>query len=179
MNGPQPRYFVVHPGAGGASRYFWQPTQRMRAAGCKMQRLPDILAEAHYQANLLNAEWDKKRWEADAAAPKTVKLKPQKKTNLTFVYVIGGSEGSLKVGISEDPGARLKALQTAHPTGLEIHYLTTVPQAAPRQIEAAVHLALRKWRRRGEWFSCPPAIAIGAVLTAITMAIRTTQEPRV
>jgi len=61
------RHLVSKPGAGGSTRYFWQPAKTLRAQGWKPQRLPDNLAEAAVKAEALNAEVD--AWRQGQPAP--------------------------------------------------------------------------------------------------------------
>jgi hypothetical protein len=41
------------------------------------------------------------------------------RTQPAFVYVLGGASGPLKIGWSDDPAARLRALQGGHPVKLD------------------------------------------------------------
>lgn len=69
-----------------------------------------------------------------------------------FVYVIQGDEGTpIKVGLSEDPPARLKTLQTGNPQTLRLLYVIPGGHA----IEAALHRRLEGSQVLGEWYGEP------------------------
>lgn len=76
---------------------------------------------------------------------------------ISVVYFIGAElvrGGRVKIGVSRDPKARLRQLQTA--SGEPLQIFATVPGDA--RAEAAYH---RKWRMRrvsGEWFILSDAI---------------------
>lgn len=65
----KPRYFVEKSGAGGRSRYFWQPSKDLRAAGFQPMRLVDDEATAMRQADARNDEVDRWRDGRDLIAP--------------------------------------------------------------------------------------------------------------
>lgn len=81
------------------------------------------------------------------------------------VYVISGTNGLCKIGISTDPETRLATLQTASAVPLKIVY-TLVTDTDPRMIEAEAHRLLDKHRCAGEWFDIPPQVATEAVILA-------------
>jgi hypothetical protein len=81
---------------------------------------------------------------------------------ISYVYVIAGHQGTVKVGYSTNPRMRLAALQTASPGPLEmVHVLAT--DIDGRMIEAEVHRILDRHRLAGEWFDVSPEVAIEAV----------------
>ena len=83
----------------------------------------------------------------------------------SFVYVIKGSAGHHKIGVSTDPIARLSALQTGSHEELDFAYIGVTPGSG-YAIERAAHDLLQDRRRSGEWFAVPASIAIGAVIEA-------------
>ena len=71
---------------------------------------------------------------------------PEKRSHL---YIISSDGGMVKIGRSNAPRQRIADLRTA--TG---HRLTLVKVLRGRgHEETHVHQALRRWRRRGEWFT--------------------------
>lgn len=71
------------------------------------------------------------------------------------VYLISDeSNNCCKIGISKDPNARLKKLQTSNPSKLVLyfsHIFTDTGSA--RTIERQAHKKLEKYRMQGEWFA--------------------------
>jgi hypothetical protein len=62
------RHLIQKPGpAGGGPRWYWQPPTALRAAGWRMQRLPDELGAAVARAEQLNREVD--AWRAGQPEP--------------------------------------------------------------------------------------------------------------
>jgi Meiotically up-regulated gene 113 len=80
----------------------------------------------------------------------------------SFIYVLRGEHGLLKVGISNNPVARLASLRTASPFPLEMVYVAVTSGPANR-LERATHDALAKSRCNGEWFDCPLSHAVAAI----------------
>jgi hypothetical protein len=76
-----------------------------------------------------------------------------------FVYVIAHAERSpgrspVKVGISSDPLARFRTLQTASPYRLCLYGTWRLPKRKlALQIEATFHRDNKKYRLSGEWFA--------------------------
>lgn len=70
-----------------------------------------------------------------------------------FVYVIQESEsGNLKIGVSKNPAARLKQLQTGNSQTLKLLY-TSLVCANAFELESSVHEAFAEYAIRGEWFN--------------------------
>lgn len=77
-----------------------------------------------------------------------------------FVYVIeahlkGCPAGYSKIGIANDPSARLEQLRTGNPFSIRLHHTYPCPdRTAALDVEDTFH---RLWRRQfqtaGEWFS--------------------------
>jgi hypothetical protein len=82
-----------------------------------------------------------------------------------FVYVIAGDHGLTKIGISNDPAARLASLQTGSPFHLRIAHVAPAGGHA-FEIEQEAHAILADKRQSGEWFRVSPEIAIAAVYGA-------------
>lgn len=73
-----------------------------------------------------------------------------------FLYVIaarGSDEGPVKLGLSADPDARLRTLQTASPQPLEIRHREPVDARIVKDLERLLHRDMGHRRRRGEWFA--------------------------
>lgn len=72
------------------------------------------------------------------------------------LYVIQASTGPIKIGIAEDPVARLSGMQVSNPYGLVL--CGFVPVSDARKREAEVHAALRGHNLSGEWFRNAPEV---------------------
>lgn len=80
-----------------------------------------------------------------------------------MIYVIGERRsGVVKIGLSDNPTARLADLQTAHPRPLQL--LMTLPGGW--RDEQALHDAFADRRLSGEWFDFGEANALSAVIEA-------------
>lgn len=91
---------------------------------------------------------------------------PKKKVTWCAVYVaeVGGA---VKVGITNDPYARSRTLQSSMPEDLTMPYFLVLrDRASAVRIEAAAHHALADRHIRGEWFRASADEAIEAVETA-------------
>lgn len=72
-----------------------------------------------------------------------------------WLYVIRRADiREVKIGVSEDPIARLKALQTAHGDDLEL--VATAP--ANMFTESEMHARFAEYRKKREWFHEAPAV---------------------
>lgn len=91
-----------------------------------------------------------------------------------FVYVIA-CRGFFKIGIAQDVGQRLAMLQIGNPFDLVL--LRSFPSNDPARDEETLHLALWKWRRRGEWFELPPSVLANLVALPTLAAIRRRSFP--
>lgn len=96
--------------------------------------------------------------------------KPQQKYSKGgFVYVVKGSSDPVKIGYtSGDPAHRLRCLQTSHHEKLSVVAAFRHPMAG--QIEKSAHSLLSQFRLEGEWFSCPPSLAIDTIKSLINKA---------
>lgn len=82
----------------------------------------------------------------------------------TYIYVIGRDEGPVKVGISDNPGARVLGLQTGCPFQLSL--LATFQfedRIAAHQEEQFFHRCYRKQNLVGEWFNLSADLAIEGI----------------
>lgn len=77
----------------------------------------------------------------------TPRPKPQSKPG--YVYIITDGQ-YYKVGISQDPEARLKQFQTSNANHLHLVHTRHVPR--PKELEEHVHALLSQCNMRGEWF---------------------------
>ena len=74
---------------------------------------------------------------------------------LSFVYAIqAGDDGPIKIGWAFDPRFRLAELQTGNAAELRIIGVVE----ADRMLERALHVRLRPYRLRGEWFKACPEV---------------------
>lgn len=78
----------------------------------------------------------------------------------SFVYVVQGAPGFVKIGVTADPRARLANLQTGSPYHLEFVAIAATRGDSGYDIEAAAHLALELHRASGEWFRISPRAAV-------------------
>lgn len=82
---------------------------------------------------------------------------------LQFLYFIRcGERGPIKIGIADNPGARMAGLQVAH--FLELRLMGTIAGGA--EAEKAWHARFAKARIRGEWFE-PTAELLAAIDAAL------------
>ena len=79
------------------------------------------------------------------------------------VYVIGSPDGPVKIGVAECVRRRRSSLQIGSPTELEIFGEFDVGEHSARDVEMAVHFALRATHVRGEWFDVSPERAMSEV----------------
>lgn len=82
----------------------------------------------------------------------TLKKEPVKTP--CYVYFIPEREGSnVKIGYSKDPIARVKQLQTGHPTKLGLDgYFYYEDEEKARIAESNFHHKFSEYRKTGEWF---------------------------
>jgi hypothetical protein len=90
---------------------------------------------------------------------------PKRQLQGTFIYVIRGDHGLIKIGISTNPSARLAQLQTASPSALSFAYIAAL-RCDGRAVEAEAHRTLAAHRRNGEWFDVSPDMAVAAIAAA-------------
>lgn len=81
-----------------------------------------------------------------------------------YIYVIGREQGPVKVGISADPGLRLRGLQTGCPFGLKLLYARRMRNRKHAEEHEADFLACHPdYHIRGEWYRCDAEIAIEGI----------------
>lgn len=73
-----------------------------------------------------------------------------------YIYLIEAG-GFHKIGISDNPEARLLTLQAGLPFDATLLKKYKCGENS-RAMEAAAHVALRKYQSRGEWFTLPPSV---------------------
>jgi hypothetical protein len=83
----------------------------------------------------------------------------------SFLYVIQGAAGFVKIGVTTDPRARLAALQTGSPYPLAFVAIAATPGPG-FDIEEAAHALLDSQRAEGEWFRVNPRLAMEAIAVA-------------
>ena len=88
----------------------------------------------------------------------------------TFLYVIWNGSDRVKVGISVDVPRRLGQLQSSTAEALEVYGAVPLDTQCPLEIERAAHDELKRFRVRGEWFSCHPERALATIHRIAFMA---------
>jgi hypothetical protein len=160
------RYFSVRKGATGP-RYFWQPSNALRAAGWKLTKLSADHSAALIEAEKINIAVDEWR----AGGPVTGGLLPapalhaQRTVRENGLYVIRSASGSCKIGISKTPLRRVGQLHTGSNWKLELLFYFKSKLALP--IERRAHAILATKRLNGEWFDVAGDIAVAAVMEAM------------
>jgi hypothetical protein len=89
------------------------------------------------------------------------------------VYVIRSHTGSIKVGVSTDPEARLSHMRVGSPTALALDYAAVVLSAkdtdaddAAYTLESYAHALMKDKRLHGEWFDTTSNHAIAVLQNA-------------
>lgn len=86
--------------------------------------------------------------------------------DVTYVYVIGRSEGPVKVGITSDLIGRLRSMQTGSPFKLKLLYaMPCESRNDAREHEQTFHAVYAENRLEGEWFNMDAELAIEGVKT--------------
>ena len=80
-----------------------------------------------------------------------------------FVYVVMSSHQRCKIGITNNPNARLAQLNTASAFPVGFAYIGAAQSGNGRAIESEAQAMLERYRANGEWFDCPAEMAIAAV----------------
>ena len=92
---------------------------------------------------------------------------------MKYLYLIGTKDNKQKIGISNDPEKRLKALQTGNPEPLFIHYTIELPDRKAFKVEKHLHREYSHYNIKNEWFELPMEDAI-QLMTYEDMIIETT-----
>ena len=71
-------------------------------------------------------------------------------------YVQQGTDGPIKIGVSDNPDHRLKLLQVGNPD--ELRLIGTFHTEHVHLYEEAMHERLALWCIRGEWFEPAPQV---------------------
>lgn len=104
-------------------------------------------------------------------ADTTYSSAPAQTSQSTFVYFISSGSTPIKIGVSNDPAARLSELQTAHYQ--KLHLLYTVECASRAQafeLEKAFHRWYDEKRIRNEWYDLTPAQITSDVNLLMTLS---------
>lgn len=82
-----------------------------------------------------------------------------------YIYVIAeAGSGFIKVGVAQNPRARLSTLQTGNPRKLSLEFVHECQsRLAAEQVEYRAHGTMLRWRKEGEWFDVPLDHAIQEV----------------
>jgi T5orf172 domain len=87
---------------------------------------------------------------------------PRRQLQGSFIYIIRGDHGLIKIGVSTNPSARLAQLRTASAVHLEIAYVGAL-RCNGYAVEGEAHRTLADYRQNGEWFNCPVDMAVAAI----------------
>lgn len=79
------------------------------------------------------------------------------------VYVVAAENGTIKVGVSRNPYARIRAMDTGSPLDLRIAYTESFDSDVALIIEQSSHALLMEYRKKGEWFLTSPEVAIESI----------------
>jgi len=82
-----------------------------------------------------------------------------------FVYAIRGDHNLVKIGVSQNPNARLAAMRTASAFPLELCFVGAC-QTSGIEIEQEAHRLLEAHRTNGEWFDVSTEMATAAIFGA-------------
>ncbi len=134
LSGGQYGLGFVHP------RGLWQHIDGRRGSGCRVYNW--MLDEAL-------ARRDRRR--AQEPVPYEFEPEYQPPSRAGFVYLIEDeTRGHVKIGISQDPGRRLRDLSAAHSVPLRL--VRSVKVEHPRSVEREMHGRFTHLRLNGEWF---------------------------
>lgn len=157
-------YLTTRIRQGGGLIYYWQPNKQLRDLGFKLKRLSDDPTTAMVEARAENQRVAAARSDAKAGRKKRpvsvarndqLPLSPRERARKpAWVYVIGRSDGKLKIGVSRDPKRRLADLGTANAEPLSLIASVSVP--APAHVERFLHGLFARNRVGGEWFVIDP-----------------------
>jgi predicted GIY-YIG superfamily endonuclease len=96
----------------------------------------------------------------------------------SYLYLIAAGSHHVKIGISDNPSARLRELQTAHYERLQ---LTCTVECKDRTSAFALEKALHKWyaecRSSNEWFEIDPQSVLDQIKLMALFASVVTIEP--
>jgi hypothetical protein len=86
-------------------------------------------------------------------------------TGTSYIYVIKGDHGDVKIGVTKLPKERLAQIQTGSSRKLDYAFIAPV-LGNPYTLEQEAHIILANYRMNGEWFDVPPELAIAAITGA-------------
>jgi hypothetical protein len=90
----------------------------------------------------------------------------------SFIYIISNERGPIKIGISNNPQARLIGLRTGSADALTLTHIFK-PSGSAKKLEKQVHMMLAKAHISGEWFNATVDDAVIAVERAAIAASQT------
>lgn len=76
--------------------------------------------------------------------------------------MIHGDHNHVKIGVTNNPTARLRELRTASAFPLEFSFIGAC-NTSGIAIERKAHELLDQYRTHGEWFDCSPELAVSAL----------------
>lgn len=93
-----------------------------------------------------------------------------------YIYVITpvarGKTGPVKIGIAQDPKARLRQLQSGSPVGLEIFASYWCPgRDRVASLEKHMHQCMAGVRLHGEWFAATPEVVAQQINLRISLIL--------
>lgn len=91
---------------------------------------------------------------------------PDEQSPTSYVYVMTGRPGAVKVGFSSDTQARRRALQAQVGHDLSVAFQLPVVARDASAVEVQAHWILRDYRVEGEWFAVTARAAASAIRRA-------------
>lgn len=87
--------------------------------------------------------------------------------HIASVYVmVAGDDAAVKIGVSTNPGNRLRSLQTGQDRIIRIFWATELEFGDAHELERAVHARLKSAlgvHASGEWYYIAPETAVGVI----------------
>ena len=86
---------------------------------------------------------------------------------LSCIYIMRCG-GLFKIGVSTDPGRRLRQLQTGNAHSIRLLFCAKIKR--PYQVERVIHQFLKEYPDtwvKGEWFRLPKACVLGLAKTIL------------
>jgi hypothetical protein len=185
------RYVTSRETGGGDLRYYWQPSNELRAQGWRARPLGKDLPSALVRAEELNADVDAwRRGEIPANAPVAVKIwaarkaepppepkKPPQPTGrrprdgLSGIYLVEQVEATaIKVGIAADMAGRLVQLQTGSPAPLKLLFYFRCEHAEAVRLERLMLQQFAGRRMQGEWLKVTADEALAQIADMLVAA---------
>jgi hypothetical protein len=86
---------------------------------------------------------------------------------MATLYIMESGTGDLKIGISKNPKARLRAMRSHNASEVEIVHVQELGDDAWK-VEGHAHRLLKPHHIKGEWFSTSVERALAAISSAVT-----------